>query len=223
MDFEKFVLNLIRRAQTEGKVFETRKIEFKQLYALQNENGKINKAVQAEFIRDVMSLANSLPDPELDTGLLILGVTKTGTIVDNYTLPIADISNLPQIINGSLERPISFSYREYEYGQKKVGVIIIPKSSSTPYIVKNELSENGNIHLRPGECWTRAEGGKKLAMASDFDEIYEYRAGVNKFQSAKSRKKLSQSVKQKKQSKVTEVLELDNENLNEYIKKLLNR
>ncbi len=227
MDLRKLILKLIQKSQKDGKIFETRKIEFKQNYELRNSNGKIIKAVQAEMIKDVMSLANSLPDPELDMGLLILGVSTDGNIIDNYSLQIEDVAELSHLINGVLERPITFSYREYSIKNKKIGVIIVPKSSGMPHIIKNNLSENDKIYLKTGECWTRTEGGKKLAMASDFDDMYEYSSGINKFQSVKSRKKLEISVKHKKTraqaNKVEEILSLDNDDFNERIKRLLNR
>lgn len=227
MDVRKLVLALVKRTQEAGKPVETRKAEFKETYALRQVDGRINKAVQAELVRDVMALANALPDPENEVGVLIIGVSEAGEVVDDYAFPLNDIAELDPLINGVMERPIVFYYREYEIDSKKFGAIIIPRSSNTPHIVRNDLREDEKCYLRKGECWTRVEGGKRIAMAADYTDMYEHAKGMNKFQAEKTGRRVAASATRakkksaKKVSGLEQILVLDNEELDRQIKRLL--
>lgn len=160
------------------KIIETkkegRKVEFKFNYTLDN------KDQRAELVRDVSSLANAPYDPnrpELKDGFLILGVdeNKDYSIVDNYQMPVKDIADWDYKINGLLERKINFSYEEFEYERsKKVGVIIIHESNNRPHLIIRNYKNDKNVTLlKEGECWTRNVGGKKIAMADDYIEIFK--------------------------------------------------
>ena len=227
MDLKTLIVDLVKQAKLRTGVFETRKIEFKERYELIQGNGKINKAVQAELIRDISSIANSSSDPEFDTGIIILGVSRDGEIVGKYSLPLKDKALLEELVNGVLERPIKFSYREYDIGKKRVGAIIIARSNAVPHIVRHNLSSNQDTYLRVGECWVRREGHKRLAMASDYDEMYEYLASVDRFSRRKSHKKFASKIRDKsakKQfSKIHDILELPTDSFNEKVKKLMSK
>lgn len=223
-DLEKQVVSFVRKAIKLGKIIETRKVEFKERYELLDINGVTKKAVRAELVKDVMALANSASDPELETAFLIMGVRDNGEIVENYKLPVKDVAELDQIINDCLERPISFHYREYYVDDKKIGVIIIPRSTRLPHIASKSLSENDSIFLRKGDCWTRTEGKKKIAMGCDFDDMYGSVARNNKAQINKVSKKLNEDIQKKTSSRtetINEILSSSNVILSDYIKFLL--
>lgn len=229
MTFEECILQYINKAKTDKKVFETKKIEFKENYQLFNSTGTQIKAVRAEIVKDVLSLANSMPDPEEETGVLIIGIKENGDIVENYKMPVKDAADWAALINSLLERPIDFHYREHIFDNLKFGVLIIPKSMSKPHIIRcNYCDDNGHVLLREGECWTRTGGGgKKVALASDYDEIYKdtsqaYTAGIlkhrEKLEKRTSKKKKRQT---KKQVLVQSIYAMDLDKLNKLSRRIL--
>lgn len=227
MTLKEKILRYLEIVQNSKQILETRKIEFKETYKLRK-SGKINKAVRAELVRDVVSLANSLPDPEEETGFLFLGVKRNGQVVNNYKMPLNDVAEWNSLINSLLERPITFYYREYtdRLSKNEFGVIIIPKSIHKPHLIRQDFRNNkGKILLRRGECWTRIEGGKRIAFASDYDEIYREKADIQKVEKSKAEKETAEKItKMKKIKKNREIIEkiynMTEEELNKLSRKI---
>lgn len=164
----------IRAILKSGK--ESDKVEFKETYPLMTPDGKINKVIRAELIRDVMALANAVSIDEDQTGYLLLGVTNNASPVDNYTLFCDDSAQLQDLINGPMQRKIRFEYRDFSIGDgKTIGVIVIPESQQRPHMILHDCLKDsaGWPLLRAGECWIRSGTQKRKALAEDYDTIYE--------------------------------------------------
>ena len=226
-NIEEIVIKYLSKARDLGRVIETRKLEYKEQYKLK-ESGKTIKAVRAELIRDVISIANSAPDPEEKTGYLFMGIKTDGQIVDNYCSPVNDPADFDGIVNSILERPVSFSYREFTDPPtgKKFGVIIIPESSLKPHIVRNELfDDDSTVLLSRGECWIRTDGGKIKALAADYDGIYQDKIAMQTAAIIRAEKEIDENIKKRKLPKkmidaTRKIIEMNSEELNIYIRKV---
>ena len=213
------------KAQKDGRVFETCKIEFKRNYYDLHK-----KAVKAELVVDVSSLANAPSDPEEDTGLLILGVTPDAQIIPDYKMAVTDTADFHDIINQRLERPVHFFYEPLEFDGYKFAALVIPKSPHRPHLVKEDFrDDNKDLLLHKGDGWTRTGvGGKKKMLSPDYDLIYEdyTRKRVDEATAAQAKLLAAQSAFQNESNNpkpTPSILTLSPEDLNRYSGPLLRR
>ena len=91
-------------------------------------------------------------------------------------------SEIRQIVNGHLDRPIRFEYLTCEVdgkagSTKRVAAIVVPDSRRRPHVASREIKERLNnrdvFWLREREVWVRKTGGREFATADDLDTIYE--------------------------------------------------
>lgn len=114
-------------AQGEGP-----KIEFKRQIDLSSKGG------QAEFAKDLMSLANTL-DAIGKRGYLLIGVDDDGS-VRGLQSPISR-QLLQQAADRYCQPPIAFSYDEVLVEGRLIGVITVPRSYRKPHKFKREYSD----------------------------------------------------------------------------------
>jgi hypothetical protein len=150
--------------------------EFKEIlsYATKKEKG--------ELVKDVSSFANADLEVLGGYGYMIFGVSNDGRVVGIGSISGDPPSDVRQIVNGHVERPVVFEYiscgvDDNAGGSKRVAAIVVSDSRRRPHVVSREIKERHNnrdtFWLRKGEVWVRKAGGRELATAEDFDTIYE--------------------------------------------------
>lgn len=148
------------------------------------ELGYRSKKEKGELVKDVSSFANIDLEALGGYGYLIFGVAPTGEVVGVGNLPGDPPSELRRVINGHLDRPISFEYLTCEVddggspgGTERVAAIVVPDSTRRPHVASRNISEQRGkkttLWLREGEVWVRKTGGRELAAAEDLDAMYE--------------------------------------------------
>ena len=121
--------NTVKRLIAQG---EGPKVDFKQAIDLSTKKG------QAEFAKDLMSLANTL-DAFGKKAYLLLGVADDGSIV-GLRSPLSQ-QKLQQAADRYCQPPVTFSYKEVLVDGRLVGVITIPRSYRKPHKFKREFRD----------------------------------------------------------------------------------
>jgi hypothetical protein len=140
---------------------EDSRLEFKLSIVLSTVGGK------AEFIRDLISLANSEGECPRETGFLVIGFKK-GRFHDirgeSY-----DGATFSQIVEAYVSPEINLSYQEFDNGQQgAIGVIAIAADPDVIYVARKEIRDDkGKAELLPGQCWGRKAAGLKVALEGD--------------------------------------------------------
>jgi hypothetical protein len=149
----------VRRWMKENKK-EGPRLEFKQRIEVNVPGAK------AEFIRDVLSLANSDGAYPREDAYLVLGY-RDGVRYDiqheHY-----DGSVFSQILNSYVHPPVPFTYEEF--GTKETGrfgVLTVRADANAVYVVNKELRDNKERLLSPGQSWGRNAGGKVNLSGED--------------------------------------------------------
>lgn len=143
---------------------EGQRIEFKKRIALTTPEAK------AEFIRDVISLANSNGEYPRDDGHLIIGV-KDGEFFD-ISQEHYDGAAFGQLIQSYVSPALEISYEESSKDKHGcVGVLIIRADPDALYMVQKRLQDaTGKLLLLPGQTWGRKSAGKFELLGSDIQE-----------------------------------------------------
>jgi hypothetical protein len=147
-DFQKRARVIVRQLLKPGKV-EGPRLELKRELVL------TPVAKRAEFIRDLLSLANSEGEYPRENAYLVLGV-KDGMLTDTSALNL-DGAQLGQIMDAHIVPPLKYLHCSF-YLKKGVrtDVIEIEPDGNVLYIVKGDLKDEKNqILLRAGQSWGR--------------------------------------------------------------------
>ncbi|MGC2476573.1 MAG: ATP-binding protein [Candidatus Sulfotelmatobacter sp.] len=142
------------------KAKEHRRLEFKQRVELNTPGGK------AEFIRDVLALANSEGETPRDCGALVVGV-KNGEIWD-VAADNNDGATLRDIVRANIAPDLQIDYDELRVGEgKRIGVLEITADPNELYVVKRDLTAgDGKKLLVAGQSWGRV-GDQKTRLTGD--------------------------------------------------------
>lgn len=149
--------------------------EISDLIDFENENSSLDfKAIQYKkgmyesFLKDIMSLANSISK---DGKYIILGV-KHHTNGERELLGIneqfVDDATYQQIVDSNIEPHIGFSYFPFEHQGKLFGIIKITDCSNPPYMMKKN---NGNLKL--GDSFIRKGSFQKRITRKDIDNYHQ--------------------------------------------------
>jgi len=144
---------------------ENEGLDFKRTLEIQRKHD------QAELIKDVLAMANTVRDTE-NSSHIIIGA-KDGIGYDISGLRLDDAS-IQQIVNTRIDPAVKFSYYELEIESgKAIGVIEIPKSPDKPHFVKDDFTDNDEVLLHKGTCPVRQGSSTKVALKDDYDRMYE--------------------------------------------------
>ena len=121
--------NTVKRLIARG---EGPKLDFKREIHLSSKGG------QAEFAKDLMSLANTF-DAMGKHGHLLIGVDDDGSIVGLQS-PVSHQS-LQQAADRYCQPPVAFSYNEVLVDGRLVGVVTVPRSYRKPHKFKREYRD----------------------------------------------------------------------------------
>jgi hypothetical protein len=151
--------NLIRLWIKKNKR-ENRRLEFKLKIDLGTPGAK------AEFIRDVIALANSEGENPREDGHLVIGF-KNGKHHDSRNEHY-DGATFGQILDAYIYPPVDTAYEEYgNNARPHVGVLIVRPKAEFLYVVsKRLLDEKGQSLLYPGQCWGR-KSDRKVELSGE--------------------------------------------------------
>lgn len=118
-------------------------------------------ATKAEFIRDVISLANSEGEDPRTEGYLVIGFKngKHRDIRDEHH----DGARFGQILDSCIYPHLKVEYQEYSLKNRaRIGVLIVRPQTDHLYVVsKRLLDEKGQLLLLPGQSWGRKSDRKE--------------------------------------------------------------
>lgn len=118
-------------------------------------------AAKAEFIRDVIALANSEGERPRAEGYLVIGV-RNGQYCDiegeHY-----EGAAFGQILDAHIYPPVRTSYEQFGNSTRpRFGLLIVRPRADTLYVVRKRLiGPKGELLLLPGQCWGRRSAGKE--------------------------------------------------------------
>ncbi len=136
---------------------ETRRIEFKQRLVLDTPSAK------AEFVRDVIALANSEGEVPRQPAWYVIGV-KRGKVFDVSSGHL-DGATLSDIVDGLVSPPLDIRYEEIGPKSRRIGVLTITPDERCVYLVKADYRDgNGLKLLSAGQCWGR-RADKKVRLS----------------------------------------------------------
>ena len=117
-------------------------------------------AAKAEFIKDVLSLANSEGEHPRTEGYLVIGFKsgKRHDVRDEHY----DGATFGQILDSYIYPPLNVLYEEYgDKAEPRVGVLIARPKSDNLYVVNKSLFDAKRQELLvPGQCWGRKSDRK---------------------------------------------------------------
>lgn len=138
---------------------ENPRLEFKLLVDV----GTIS--AKAEFIRDVIALANSEGERPRDDGLLVIGY-KNGKYQDVASVHY-DGATFGQIIDAHIFPPVTTRYEEFSNGKRgRAGMLIVKPDPNVLYTVRKKVQDNARCELLPGQSWGR-RGDRKIELNGD--------------------------------------------------------
>ena len=137
--------------------FETNKIEIKPFLDVDVEH------LRSEFLRSMVAIANTPPDPIVPYGLLIVGV-KNGEILDNVDSWAKDDNEYQNLVRIYCDPMIKFNFYILEVQNKKFGVFVIENSEHRPHLIKKDLVYKGKVLLARGQIYIREGSITKVCL-----------------------------------------------------------
>jgi Putative DNA-binding domain len=143
---------------------EDQRLEFKKRIDLST------PATKAEFIRDVIALANSGGEYPREEGYLVVGV-KDGKCFD-ISRELYDGATFGQIMHSYISPCPDTSYEEFANGKRRrFGVLVIRPDPKVLYVVQKRLQDDqGKPALLPGQSWGRRSAGKYELLGGEIQE-----------------------------------------------------
>lgn len=139
---------------------ENSRLEFKLKVDLRTPSAK------AEFIRDVIALANSEGENPREDGHLVIGF-KDGRHHD-IASEHYDGATFGQLLDSYIFPTVTCMYEEFVHeGRGRVGVLIVKADAETLYVVNKKLQDHkGQPLLRSGQCWGR-KADRKVELSGE--------------------------------------------------------
>jgi hypothetical protein len=137
---------------------ESSRLEFKLRIEIGTPGGK------AEFIRDVLSLANSEGEAPRVDGFLVIGF-KDGRVHDkdeDY-----DGATFGQILDSYIFPAVNYAWRAFEVEGRSINVLVIEADTDVIYVVNRKLQDDsGRVLLSPGQSWGR-KADRKIGLSGE--------------------------------------------------------
>jgi hypothetical protein len=154
-DLEKTIFDCLKRNSK-----ETARLEYKR------EVDVSDRIRKAEFVRDVIALANSEGEIPRKPGHLVLGFLD-GEFFDVRPKKY-EASHFGKVLDAYISPALSYEYDEFPNGQRgRFGVLAVRPMATTLYIVRQDLvSADGRSLLVSGQSWGR-RADRKQALTGD--------------------------------------------------------
>lgn len=148
---------------------EDSRLEFKLKVDLSTPGAK------AEFIRDVIALANSEGEDPRQDAHLVIGF-KDGRFHGGKNERY-DGATFGQLLDANIFPSLKYAYEEFNLPKaRRIGVLIVKPDGRALYVVKKRLLDsNGRVLLSPGQCLGR-KADRKIDL--DGDEIHARLASI---------------------------------------------
>jgi hypothetical protein len=163
---------------------ESSRLEFKLKLEIGTPGGK------AEFIRDVIALANSEGETPREDGYLVIGF-KDGrfhTKDEHY-----DGATFGQILDSYIFPVVNYTWKAFEFEGESISVLILKPDAEVVYVVNKKLQdENGRVLLSPGQCLGR-RADRKIDLGGE--AIHERLQEIAKRQVEKATDPLRKRIK----------------------------
>jgi hypothetical protein len=146
---------------------------------------------KSKLIKDILAFANSWRRCE---AYILIGVKENNGEKDVVGISEhIDDAKIQQIVNDNTNRPIDFSYQQFEYENNKIGVIHFPVAHDRPYYFKSsykeeekELIKKDVVYVRRGSSTVTASpdevakmGNISHASSTDFDvQFYDKKTQI---------------------------------------------
>lgn len=125
----------------------------------------------SEFLKDVMSMANSWREGD---AYIVIGIEdrrdKPNNLIGIDTH--IDDASLQQFVNSKVKTPCKFEYLTYTYDQKTIGIVRIPQQKRPVYLDR----KFGN--LNQGVVYVRRGSSTAVAAPDEVAEMGRYDAGL---------------------------------------------
>lgn len=141
--------------------------------------------LEAEFIKDVQSLANVLDTREERYLLIgcdeddgIVGVSESAEDEDADTRHILsfEADDLQDIVDSRLSPGPELSLHSFKEDGLRFAVLVVNRVKKPPCVTTSKLEDDdGSVELRENEIWMRKSSGKKEVDGDEFESIVEYR------------------------------------------------
>lgn len=153
---------------------------------------------KAEFIRDVIALANSEGEYPREDAHLVIGFNE-GHIQD-VRHERYDGARFGQILDSYVFPAIKPVYQEFEIKRaSRVGVLVLKADADTLYVANKKIQDDkGRLLLSPGQCWGR-QSDRKVELSGE--EMHRRLQGIRNREIADATASLTKKIKR---------LELDN-------------
>jgi hypothetical protein len=159
----KSLLAIIKRLQATGQ--EWRTVDAKADLILDGSGDK------AEFIKDVVAMANNGEPSYIVIGLQDKTFTAIGKLVHHY-----DKNTLNQILAGKVDPPITVGYREFELNGNEYAVVEV-RGNNRPYIVAQDLihgpTDRKRTRIHKGTIYIRHEDRTTGISRAELDKFSE--------------------------------------------------
>jgi hypothetical protein len=144
------------------KAKESPCLEFKLKLEISTPGGK------AEFIRDVIALANSESETPREKGHLIIGF-KEGRFHDKNEH--YEGATFGQILDSYIFPAVNYALKAFEVEGNNINVLVIEADTEVVYVVNKKLQDDsGRVLLSPGQSWGR-KADRKIDLSGE--QIHE--------------------------------------------------
>ena len=163
---------------------ESSRLEFKLKLQISTPGGK------AEFIRDVMALANSEGEAPREEGHLVIGF-KDGRFHDKNEH--YEGATFGQILDSHIFPAVNYALKAFEVEGKSIYVLVIRADAEVVYVVNKKLQDDsGRVLLSPGQSWGR-KADRKIDLSGE--HIHERLQEIAKRQVERATEPLRKRIK----------------------------
>lgn len=184
VEFIKIDLERQVRLWIERNEKESSRLEFKLKLEISTPGGK------AEFIRDVIALANSEADSAREDGHLVIGF-KDGRFHDKNEH--YEGATFGQILDSYIFPAVNYELKAFAVEGQNINVLVIKGNTEAVYVVNKKLQDtSGRVLLSPGQSWGR-KADRKIDLSGE--QIHERLQEIAKRQVEKATEPLRKKIK----------------------------
>jgi hypothetical protein len=127
------------------------------------------KTEKSKLIKDILAFANSWR--RCDAYILIGVEEKNGNKRVVGISEHIDDAKIQQIVNDNTNRPIDFSYQQFEYENSKIGILFFPVMYDRPYYFTSSYKENGKELIKQNEVYVRRGSSTSIALPDEVSKM----------------------------------------------------
>ncbi len=132
-----------------------------------------NDHIKSELLKDILAFSNSWARTDR---YILIGVEeiKGGKSIVHEIKTDLDDATLQQFVNSKTYRPINFSYKAYNFDDKKIGIITIPIQERPNFLNRNygKLTKD-TVYIRRGSSTAEARPDEVSQMKSSGINLVE--------------------------------------------------